>query len=376
MPLSAFSKDKLVFDPTVADQGDNVGAFLRDAAGNLITTTPTSLYANYDGTPAGATTPINITANVSGPGGNITLTGDGTSTVAQLIAAWNLANPTNTVTLTAGDGSQIPTNATPITLGGGADKNPIDVNIVSGSIDVSVKLNGIYAVDNPKPDNVGIVLFDRQTTPGLADEKFTPTGGKPTSDSIVPTTVWAQDVNSFLMGYNSVSGDWDRLHVDTSGNLNVNIANSSGSGAVQVAGNIADDDPDASSKPVKVGSRSEWGALAAISANGDRADLVSDKYRRIYVNNGSNIALLQSQKNASTAGAVAAPTTALAGRRNIIVQNLSNKEVYIGSSSVASNDGLVLAARASISLDVGQDVPVYVLGSAATNQDIRILEMA
>jgi hypothetical protein len=59
----------------------------------------------------------------------------------------------------------------------------------------------------------------------------------------------------------------------------------------------------------------------------------------------------------------------------MMIQNLSNKEIYIGKTGVASGTGLVLAARATMSLDVGQDVPVFALGSAAS-QDVRVFEMA
>lgn len=77
--------------------------------------------ASYTGTPAGATTPVTITATHNGVAGDITLTGDGTSTITQLITAWNLANPSNTVSLTAGNGAQIPDNAEAISLTGGVD---------------------------------------------------------------------------------------------------------------------------------------------------------------------------------------------------------------------------------------------------------------
>lgn len=66
-------------------------------------------YASYTGTPLGASTPVVITANVLGTNGNtVLLTGNGTSTISALISAWNTANMSNQVTLTSGDGTQIP----------------------------------------------------------------------------------------------------------------------------------------------------------------------------------------------------------------------------------------------------------------------------
>ena len=410
----------MVFDPTATSDSDNIGAYIRSSDGSLITDheiieseyaglvtqglilkslLPGAIGNTYtfqvvDTTPgvlsftelAGAivvdlhnTTPTKaqvaallaastyITASVGTPAsGNVVVAAS-----APFVNGEDASVHTHLDVYSAtADGA-----GNPITSTGGA----LDINVKSG--DLSVDLNGIYNVStNPTPDNVGIVLFDRGATPGISNQIFTPTGAKPASDAVDPANVWAQDVNSFLMGWNSTTSKWDRLKTDGSGNLDVTFSNTTigvtqGTTPWLVSGDIADGAADAGD-PVKVGSRSEWGALTAIAANNDRADLISDKYRRVYVNSGSNIALLQSQKNATSTGAVAAPTTALAGRRNIIVQNLSNKEVYIGSSSVAVGDGLVLAARASISLDIGQDIPLYILGSTVTNQDIRVLELA
>jgi hypothetical protein len=140
-------------------------------------------------------------------------------------------------------------------------------------------------------------------------------------------------------------------------------------------GTVADDAAD-NEYPVKVGSRSAWGTLNNISADNDRADLISDKYRRVYVNNGSNISI---RAAAVTAGLseveIKSGASRLPGRRLLMFQNLSNKECYIGETGVSASSGIVLAARASMTLDIGQDVPVYILGSAA-GQNVRVLEMA
>jgi hypothetical protein len=58
---------------------------------------------------AGLTTDVTVTADFAGTAGNITLTADSIDDVDDLIATWNGANPTNTVTLTSGDGTQVPT---------------------------------------------------------------------------------------------------------------------------------------------------------------------------------------------------------------------------------------------------------------------------
>jgi len=64
--------------------------------------------ASFSGQVAGMTTNVTIEADVAGSAGNITLTQNG-SDIDTLISAHNGANPTNTVTLVTGDGTQVPT---------------------------------------------------------------------------------------------------------------------------------------------------------------------------------------------------------------------------------------------------------------------------
>lgn len=75
--------------------------------------------AQFDGQVAGMTTDVIIDADNTGLAGNVTLVADSIKDIDQLILDWNTANPTNTLTLTAGDGSQVPT--ADIVLAGGID---------------------------------------------------------------------------------------------------------------------------------------------------------------------------------------------------------------------------------------------------------------
>lgn len=78
--------------------------------------------AQFDGQVAGMTTDVVIDADVAGVAGNVTLTADSISDIDALIAAWNLANVGNELTLASGDGAQVPT--ADITLAGGANLVP------------------------------------------------------------------------------------------------------------------------------------------------------------------------------------------------------------------------------------------------------------
>lgn len=92
-------------------------------------------FASFNGQVAGMTTNILITAVTGGTGGNsVVLTGDGTSSITTLIAAWNTANPSNTIALTYGDGTQIPSSGATITLTGGSA--PTQFNLISGGVQV------------------------------------------------------------------------------------------------------------------------------------------------------------------------------------------------------------------------------------------------
>lgn len=90
--------------------------------------------AFFTGQIAGMTTNVTITANTSGTIGNsVILTADGTSSIATLIATWNTDNPSNQITLTSGDGTQIPTSGGLIQLAGGVN-SATAFNLISGGV--------------------------------------------------------------------------------------------------------------------------------------------------------------------------------------------------------------------------------------------------
>lgn len=81
--------------------------------------------AQFQGQVAGMTTDVTIDADVAGAAGNITLTADSVTDIDGLIAAHNgAATAGEQVTLSSGDGSQVPT--ADITLAGGADASDGD----------------------------------------------------------------------------------------------------------------------------------------------------------------------------------------------------------------------------------------------------------
>ena len=78
------------------------------------------IYAFYTGTITGTSTPVTLTAVTSGPNGNsIILTFNGSTSINTAISNWNTANPNNQITLTSGDGPQIPSNTSSAQPSGG-----------------------------------------------------------------------------------------------------------------------------------------------------------------------------------------------------------------------------------------------------------------
>jgi hypothetical protein len=100
--------------------------------------------AQFDGQVAGMTTDVTIDADNAGAAGNITLVADSIADIDGLIAAHNLANPENTVTLSAGDGAQVPTED--IVLANGVDSNTQEVLAVISDSEQERKMIEEYLI--------------------------------------------------------------------------------------------------------------------------------------------------------------------------------------------------------------------------------------
>lgn len=245
----------------------------------------------------------------------------------------------------------------------------LDVNITNAIV---VDLDGVYdAGTNPTPDTVGAIVHTRAATPDETNQTFRTTGGTANADDVVAANVHGLDVNSFLMGYDGTT--WDRLTA-TGGALNVNI--STQSAALQVVGNVADDAADAGN-PVKVGTRAIDGALAAISAGNDRADQISDMYRRLWVTSaanaaGSNAAVVVDD----TAGGVNIFATPIEGRTRVMVQNLDNQAIFLGFGTVTTANGIRVSAGATWTEDLGPDVILKGITDTGNTADVRVMQLA
>ena len=135
---------------TGADATTAVNVTLNGTVQTFSAPSLSNTYASFTGKIAGMATNVTITANNLGVIGNsVLLTGDGTSSISTLITAWNAANVSNHVTLTSGDGTQIPTFGGTIALSGGhASATPF--NLISGGVVVGdfVTIGNLFNVLN------------------------------------------------------------------------------------------------------------------------------------------------------------------------------------------------------------------------------------
>lgn len=172
----------------------------------------------------------------------------------------------------------------------------------------------------------------------------------------------------FTTGAGAVDADTLRVHLsDESLAALENIT-------VDISGAVADDDAD-SGNPVKIGGRGVSGALTALSASGDRFDLLGDLYRRVWVNSSANIGMNTEAASVTTTAAQVLGT-ALAGRRAVTIQNNGSQDVFlVESGATAKAAGLKIPKRSSATYDLGPDIDIYLVADSGT-QDVRLLEVA
>lgn len=168
-----------------------------------------------------------------------------------------------------------------------------------------------------------------------------------------------------LSSSTSADGDYASFKVDSLGRLWT---------AATISSNVADDAPD-TENPIKVGSQAVDGLLPAISASGDKANLISDMYRRLWVNSAPNIGFNVASATVTTTAAELA-SSPLAGRMKIEVQNLGNQAIYVGhSNAVTSSNGYRISAGATAVFEFGEDLDLWAIAGSGS-QNVRILQLA
>ncbi len=182
------------------------------------------------------------------------------------------------------------------------------------------------------------------------------------------------DIGTYILGVRqdtlanstSADGDYGSLKLDSLGRLWTNAA---------VSGDVADDAAD-SGNPLKIGTKAINGALTAISAGDDRANAISDMYRRLWVTSAPNAAGSNAAVSVdTTAGGVTVFATPIEGRAEVEVQNLGSKAIYLGFGTVTSSNGIRVAGGATWSRQLGPDVILKAIADTGT-QDVRVMQLA
>lgn len=345
---------QLIFDTTaILDDNDNVGAFLRSATGTLITDTGGSLNVNVTNSVTVTATDLDIRDLDSATD---------SVTAVQGTSPWVIGDGGGSITV---DGTVAVTQSTSPWVTSSQFQYAEDTAHVSGDI-------GAFTLGIRNDANAVLTSTDGDYSPFAVDSA----GRMKIVGTFTSSTAYAEDSASASgdMGDFVLAVRQDTLTSSTStdGDYAAFKENARGALWTSPVGTAADGAAD-TENPVKVGSKVKTGALTS-TANNNRADLTSDDFRRVYVNSGANVSVLNTAVSATTS-ATAVPATPLIGRRYILIQNLENKKVYLGGSAVTSSTGIEISAKGSWEGEVGDDVALFILTTAGT-ADIRVQELA
>lgn len=377
----ALTKDRLIFDPADLVESDNVGAYTRAGSdGDLISSTNVGGKEGLDVNLINAA----ITTDTGYAEDSVAGDGDmGTFVLAQ-------RHDANTSTVSAdGDYSALHVDASGFLKVSGVDFDIRNLTFATDTIDASGSTVELGATTLAALESITVVASDldiRDLT-HVADsikigdgtdflainadgsinvnaDVSVVTG----SDKAEDSAHTSGDIGTFTLGVAqatlaasvSADGDYGAFKLDSRGAL-----------WTAPIGTAADDAADTET-PVKIGSRSTNAALSALSAAGDRANVISDLYRRILVSDTPSIAVGTSTVSA---GLTETAITALAGRTSMIIQNTSNNDVYVGATGLTTATGIRIGKGATLDLKVGEFVNMFLIAGSAANT-VRILQLA
>lgn len=115
-----------------------------------------------------------------------------------------------------------------------------------------------------------------------------------------------------------------------------------------------------------------------VSADGDYASVQQWSEGSLKVVDIRNGAVLQQQVSV-TSTAAAVPTTALANRKTLMLQNTGGAKCWIGSATVTTSGataGIEMPGNSFIEMEVGPAVSIYAIKSGAGGNNMNVLELA
>lgn len=167
--------------------------------------------------------------------------------------------------------------------------------------------------------------------------------------------------------------------VSADGDAHPLVFNNDGELKVVADVSLVTDADDAASveNPLSVGgvSADTATALGALSAAADRFHLLGDLYRRVFTNDSHNVAWKNTRVSVGlTESEVAA--TPLLGRKEVIIQNLSNNNVYLKEATgVLTTNGINIPKKSSMHFKFGEALNLFLIADAASSA-VNVLEAA
>lgn len=233
-----------------------------------------------------------------------------------------------------------------------------------------------YNVADDSGSTIGSVLLSADgtklthTTVGgteSLDVNVTQSSGQYAEDSVHASGA----IGSFILAVRgdadtalAADGDYHPLMVGDDGRLKTQT---------ELGSDVADDAP-ATENPLPVSGVAQNALLTALSAAGDKGNLTMDLYRRVYMNASAAVAMNTVAESVTTTAAQVLATP-MAGRMSVLIQNLGNRDVFVGfDATVTAANGLRIVQDETLELEAGEFIGLWMIASSGT-QDVRLLEI-
>jgi len=395
-------KNRLVFDIAESfDENDNIGAFLRDAAGDLIT-------SQVNGSQQALDVGINVAGVQVDPRDTRALTNADVVTAEQGTSPWvvsatdldirDLAFATDSVDVSGSSvsitGDVNVTQGTSPWVVSATDLDIRDLAFATDKVDAS---GSVVALD--APTLAALESITVQNGAGAAAVNIQDGGNSITVDA---SDLDIRDLDAAQDSVASWTNDGSGNPISsTGGALDVNITNSLTvdiNGVYDVGTNPTPDNVgiisstrSASPSDTTQTFRSSGAAASSdavvaadvqgldvnsfgMSYNGTTWDRIRSRNNELIVNDTANIAILNTQKNVTTStGALLG--SQLANRKYLLIQNAGSGTIYIGASGVSVANGFPIGAGSVAELRCGPAVSVHAVTNSGT-RDGRILELS
>lgn len=168
----------------------------------------------------------------------------------------------------------------------------------------------------------------------------------------------------------AADGDYIPLSTDANGNLRV-------AGTVSISGTYAEDSAAVSGDMgMQVLTVRKDALTTNVSADGDYGSFISWSEGSVKTVDMPNIAVLATAVSVdSTAGGTALPSSALAFRRIISIQNKGDKSIFVGPSGVTTASGTEIPKGAAAEFNAGPSVAFFAITASGT-ADVRVLQLS